>query len=322
MWRYRCGMNAPNTTHPVAEREIAGTRRFNRFYTRKIGVLEEGLVDTPFSLAEARVLYELAHREATTSVTLCRDLGLDAGYLSRILARFTKQGLITRTRSIQDGRERPILLTVRGRKAFATLNDATDQQIVALLEPLPQRARRDLVDAMAAIERLLDAPKAAAPAEVILRAPKPGDFGWVIHRHAVLYAHEYGFDISFERLVASIVAQFAENFDAAREACWIAEYEGDVVGSVFLVRDSDAVARLRLLYVEPTARGLGIGAKLVDACVAQARTFGYRRLTLWTQKNLLAARHIYQAAGFTLAHEQPHHAFGQDLVEQDWTLDL
>jgi DNA-binding MarR family transcriptional regulator/N-acetylglutamate synthase-like GNAT family acetyltransferase len=307
---------------PVAARQIAGARRFNRFYTRKIGVLEEGLVDTPFTLAEARVLYELSRRATTTSVALCRDLGLDAGYLSRILTRLARQGLVARTRSPEDGRERPIALTARGRKAFAGLNRATETQIAAMLEPLAPGARHDLVAAMERIEHLLDGPAARSAAEVVLRPPRAGDLGWVIHRHGALYAEEHGFDASFEHLVASIVAQFAAQFDPAREACWIAEYAGEVVGSVFLVRESDAVGRLRLLYVEPAARGLGIGVKLVAACIDQARAFGYRRLTLWTQGSLIAARRIYQAAGFVLVEERPHRAFGQDLVEQDWMLEL
>lgn len=306
----------------VAERQVAATRRFNRFYTHRIGVLDDGLVDSPYSLTEARVLYELAHRDTATSVALGRELGIDAGYLSRILARFAKQGLLTRTRSTGDARERPIALTARGRKAFAVLDRATERQIAELLTPLTPADRRDVVGAMERIERLLAPPPPRSGDEVILRDPRPGDLGWAIHRHGALYAEEYGFDASFEHLVAAIVAQFAKNFDPSRERCWIAEHGGEVAGSIFLVRESDAVARLRLLYVEPSARGLGIGAKLVAACIAQARDFGYRRLTLWTQNNLLAARHIYQAAGFTLTHEQPHHAFGQDLVEQDWTLEL
>ena len=310
-------------TRPVAQRQIAGARRFNRFYTRKIGVLDEGLVDTPFTLTEARVLYELAHREKATSVALCCDLGLDAGYLSRILARFSKDGLMTRTRSAEDGRERPIALTARGRKAFATLNEASDKQVADLLAPLPPQTRLDLIGAMTAIERILDASAhTPAPTEVVLREPKPGDLGWVVHRHAVLYAQEYGYDISFEHLVASIAAQYVENFDATREASWIAEYDGAPVGAIFLMRETDDVARLRLFFVEPSARGLGIGAKLVAACVAQARTFGYRRLILWTQNNLLSARRIYQAAGFKLMREKPHRSWGQDLVGQDWELEL
>lgn len=306
----------------VAERQIAATRRFNRFYTHRIGVLDDGLVDSPYSLTEARVLYELAHRDAVTSVALGRELGIDAGYLSRILARFARQGLLTRTRSTSDARARPIALTARGRKAFAGLDRATERQIAGLLAPLTPAERRGLVGAMGRIERLLAAAPSRSGDEVILRDPRPGDLGWVIHRHGALYAEEYGFDASFEHLVAAIIAQFAKGFDASRERSWIAEHGGEIVGSIFLVRESDTVARLRLLYVEPSARGLGIGAKLVAACIAQARDFGYRRLTLWTQNNLLAARHIYQAAGFTLTHEQPHRAFGQDLVEQDWVLEL
>ncbi|HEY1720208.1 MAG TPA: helix-turn-helix domain-containing GNAT family N-acetyltransferase [Magnetospirillaceae bacterium] len=313
---------------PVAARQIAGTRQFNRFYTRRIGVLEEGLTGTSFTLTEARVLYELAHRDATTSVVLCRDLGIDAGYLSRILARFAKRGLTSRTRSAEDGRERPIVLTARGRKVFAGINQASDKQITALLAPLPPRARQDLLGAMTTIEKLLDAPTAsngagdAKPAEVILRAPKPGDLGWVVHRHGALYAAEYGYEASFEHMVAVIAAQFAKNFDPAREACWIAEYQGEVAGAIFLMKESDEMARLRLFYVEPSARGLGIGSKLVAACIAGARQFGYHKLTLWTQTELVSARRIYAAAGLTVVGEKPHHSWGRDLIGQDWMMEL
>ncbi len=303
-------------------RQIAATRRFNRFYTREIGVLEEGLLKTGFSLTEARVLYELAHRQAPTSTALCSDLGLDPGYLSRILARFAKRKLTTRSRSATDGRERPVALTAAGRRAFAGLDRATDRQIADLLSDLSDTQRRELVAAMIRIEGFLGDAAERSGGEVVLRPPRPGDMGWVIHRHGALYAEEYGFDASFEHLVAEIIAAFVKNHDPRRERAWIAELDGAVAGSIFLVRESDEVGRLRLLFVEPWARGHGIGARLVAACIDQARASGYNRLTLWTQSNLLAARRIYQAAGFRLEREHPHRAFGQNLVEQDWSLDL
>lgn len=318
----RSKAGADKTGRQPTRDQIAATRRFNRFYTGRIGVLEEGLLKSGFSLTEARVLYELAHRQTPTSTALCRDLALDPGYLSRILARFAERRLTTRSRSATDGRERPIALTSAGRKAFAALDRASDRQIAALLAGLPDGRRRELIAAMDRIESILEGGNSAAGTEAILRQPRPGDMGWVIHRHAALYAEEYGFDTSFEHLVAEIVAGFVKHHDPNRERVWIADLNGAVAGSIFLVRESDMLARLRLLYVEPWARGHGIGARLVAACIDQARAFGYHRLTLWTQSNLLAARRIYQAAGFHLEREHAHHAFGQDLVEQDWSLAL
>ena len=305
----------------IATRHVAAMRRFNRFYTQRIGVLEEGLTGSDFSLAEARLLYELAHRKGTTAVVLGHDLGLDQGYLSRILARFARSGLVARTRSATDGRERPLALTARGRKEFARLDRAAQRQIAALLGGLSPHSRGALTGAMGRIERLLGgtSPKTE---RFILRPPKPGDLGWVVHRHGALYASEYGWDASFETLVAGIVADFARSSDPTRERCWIAEAGGAVVGSVFLVRESDTVAKLRLLYVEPETRGMGIGAHLVADCVAFARAAGYRTLTLWTNDILVSARRLYEAAGFRLIREAPHHSFGKNLVEQSWSLEL
>jgi DNA-binding MarR family transcriptional regulator/GNAT superfamily N-acetyltransferase len=305
----------------VARNHIAAMRRFNRFYTQRIGVLEEGLTGSDYSLAEARLLYELAHRKGVTAVALGGDLGLDQGYLSRILARFAKSGLVVRSRSAADGRERPLALTARGRKEFARLNRAAERQIGGLLGSLAPRERLALTGAMERIERLLGGTPGKAD-RFTLRAPRPGDLGWIVHRHGALYASEYGWDASFETLVVGIVAAFAKDNDSAYERCWVADIDGAVVGSVFLVRESDSVAKLRLLYVEPEARGLGIGARLVAECVAFARSAGYRTLTLWTNDILVSARRLYEAAEFRLIREAPHHSFGKDLVEQTWSLEL
>lgn len=303
------------------ERQVAAVRRFNRFYTQKIGVLEEGLLHSAFSLTEARVLYELANRDDPAAADLCRDLGLDAGYLSRILARLVRQGLVTKTASESDGRRRRLALTEVGRATFAQLEDASRRQVAALLADLAPAARRRLLGAMGAVERIMGG---GAPAAVpyILRPPRPGDLGRVVSRHGALYTEEYGWDDSFEGFVAGIVADFAREHDPRRERCWIAEREDEAVGAVFLVRHTDSVAKLRLFYVEPEARGLGIGRHLVDEAIRFARQAGYAKLSLWTNDILIAARRIYEAAGFVLVREEPHHSFGRDLVGQDWELDL
>jgi DNA-binding MarR family transcriptional regulator/GNAT superfamily N-acetyltransferase len=295
-------------------------RRFNRFYTQRIGVLEEGLLKSPFSLAQVRVLYELAHRERPTAAALARDLGLDQAYLSRILARFEKEGLIARAASASDGRQTEVSLTESGLATFAPLERATDQAVAAMLSRLSPVDRDRLLSAMARIEALLGEPNGHAP--FVIRGARPGDYGWVVSRQGVLYAAEYGWDETFEALVAEIVAAFIRNFDPGREGCWLAERGGEVVGSVFLVREPDAVGKLRLLYVEPEARGLGIGRRLVAECIAAARRAGYGKLTLWTNDILVSARRIYEAAGFRLASEERHHSFGKDLVGQFWELVL
>lgn len=309
---------------PVAaerDRRIAAIRRFNRFYTQKIGVLEEGLLHSPFSLAEARVLYELAHRETATATEIGRDLGLDAGYLSRILRGFAKHRLIEKRAAETDRRQSLLRLTAKGQDAFAPLNARSREQIGALLDALRPAQQKGLTDAMSAIETLLEAP-AERRAPYILRTHRPGDMGWVVQRHGALYASEYGWDDTFEALVAEIVAEFLRKLDPKRERCWIAEKDGTNVGSVFLVKKSPAVAKLRLLLVEPGARGLGIGARLVNECVAFARACGYRQLTLWTQSILTPARTIYAAAGFRKTAEEPHRSFGADLVGETWDLKL
>jgi DNA-binding MarR family transcriptional regulator/GNAT superfamily N-acetyltransferase len=303
------------------DRRVAALRRFNRFYTRRIGVLQEELLSSPFSLTEARVLYELAHRAQPTASELARELGLDAGYLSRILGSFERRGLIGRQPSKVDARQSLLSLTGAGREAFAPLDERSRTEIGAMLQPLPASAQARLIEAMRTIESLLGAPTEPS-APYLLRTHQPGDVGWIMHRHGVLYAEEYGFDESFEALVAKVAAEFVESFEPKRERCWIAEREGEIVGSVLLVRASDEVAKLRLLLVEPAARGLGIGARLVEECERFARRAGYRRITLWTNSILHAARHIYEKAGYRLIREEPHHSFGQDLVGETWELEL
>jgi DNA-binding MarR family transcriptional regulator/GNAT superfamily N-acetyltransferase len=302
------------------EARIVAVRRFNRFYTRQIGVLGDYL-DSPFSLTETRVLYELAHRDGLTATTLAAELGLDAGYLSRILRRFEHRGLLQRTRSKADGRRAHLLLTARGRKAFAPLNRRSRDEVAALLGRLPAAQQERLVEALRTIEELLAAP-AERTSPYVLRAHQPGDLGWVVHRHAVLYAEEFGWNEEFEALVARVVADFVKRYDPRRDRCWIAEKDGQPVGSVFCVRRSPRVAQLRLLLLEPSARGVGLGARLVDECVRFARRAGYRTLTLWTNSVLIAARRLYQAAGFRLVASEPHHSFGHDLVGETWELEL
>jgi DNA-binding MarR family transcriptional regulator/GNAT superfamily N-acetyltransferase len=305
----------------MSDRTVAAVRSFSRFYTRRIGLLGEGHLHSPFSLTEVRVLYELAHRQGLTASELSRDLGLDAGYLSRILLKFRKRGFLERKRSASDGRQSHLLLTGKGRRAFAPLDRDASQEVAKVLSALSGKEQGRLVDAMRTIEQLLDTrPESKAP--YLLRPHQPGDMGWVIHRHGVLYAREYGYDERFEALVAEIAAKFIQNFDAKRERCWIAEKDGEIAGSVFLVKQSKAVAKLRLLLVEPAARGLGIGKRLVEECIRFARQAGYRTITLWTQEELHAAQHIYERAGFRMVREQPHREFGIPMVGQIWEMEL
>jgi DNA-binding MarR family transcriptional regulator/GNAT superfamily N-acetyltransferase len=302
---------------------IASVRHFSRFYTRRIGLLHEGLLGGPLSLTEGRVIYELGRHGATTAARLGARLDLDPGYLSRILRGFEAQGLIGRRPAASDGRQSIVDLTEAGCRMFAVIDARSASEIGALLARLRPAQQDRLVAALRTAESLLgaeDVPGAEAP--YVLRPPRPGDMGWIVARHGALYAEEYGWDEQFEALVADIVAQFVRTSDKARERCWIAEMDGDVVGSVFLVRHTDEVGKLRLLYVEPRARGLGVGRHLVEECIGTAREFGYRRLTLWTNDVLHAARRIYQQAGFQLVVAEPHHSFGHDLVGQTWELDL
>jgi len=305
---------------------IEAVRRFNRFYTRKIGVLQAGLLDSRFSLTEVRVLYELAHREKTTATELGRELGLDAGYLSRMLRDFIAQGLVTRKASPADSRQHLLNLTPRGRKVFARLNARSQQEVRALLRDVSGADQSRLLEAMNTIQRLLHktsngAGRATKP-PVVLRLPQPGDLGWVVHRHGALYAQEYGYDERFEALVAQIAAEFVQNFDRKRERCWIAEKDGEIVGSVMLVKKSPTVAKLRLLLVEPSARGLGLGRRLISECVNFARQAGYKKITLWTQSELHAARHLYKQAGFRLVETRKHRDFGNMSVAEIWDLSL
>jgi len=308
-------------SNPVSDDLIAAVRAFNRFYTRRLGVLEQQLLDSPFSLTEARVLYELAHRDNLSAKTIGSELGLDAGYLSRIVQNFQDKGLITRKASAADRRQYDLGLTAKGRQAFGRLNRSSHDDVAAMLSALPPRSGERLVQAMATIERLLESPVGATPAAT-LREPRPGDMGWVVQSHGASYAAEYGFDASFEALVAEIAAKFLASYDASRERCWIADIGGVQVGSVFLVRHSDDVAKLRLLLVDPAGRGQGLGHRLVAECIAFARQCGYRKITLWTQSILVAARKIYQDTGFVLVATEPHRSFGQDLIGETWEREL
>ncbi|MBO9558355.1 MAG: MarR family transcriptional regulator [Caulobacter sp.] len=308
----------------IPETEIDALRAFNRLYTRKLGLLNPRLDNSPFSLTEARILYELAYRDDPSGAEITRALDLDPAQLSRTLKRFEARGLVETAPHPGGGRSRSIRLTATGRETFTALERNTRDAVGDLLASLPASGRESLLAATTAIRRAFDAPPDAGPvSEVVLRDPRPGDLGWIIHRQMVLYAQEYGWNQDYEALVARILADFVQIFDPAREAAWIAELDGRVVGSIFLVRGDEAeVGKLRLLYVEPDARGRGVGAMLVDACIERARAVGYRRLDLWTNSVLTAARRIYQRAGFVLVDESPNHQFGKDLISQTWSLDL
>jgi DNA-binding MarR family transcriptional regulator/GNAT superfamily N-acetyltransferase len=306
----------------LPDERIAAVRRFNRFYTRKIGVLHEGLLGSPLSLTEGRVLYELAQRAPTTASELAGELTLDSGYLSRVLSGFDKRGFVERRPSDEDARQIILTLTDLGRDMFATINARSHDEIATMLSPLSGADQAKLVKALETVEALLGDRRATGAPAYILRSHQPGDIGWIIHRHGALYAEEYGLDETFEALVARIAAAFIENFDRRRERCWIAERDDEIVGSVVLVKDSEETAKLRLLYVEPGSRGLGIGTRLVSECVGFARRAGYCQIALWTNDVLVSARRIYQAAGFCLVREEPHHSFGRELVGQYWELPL
>ena len=300
--------------------QVRALRAFNRFYTRKIGVID-GVASRPFSLAEARVLYELAHREQPTATDIRKDLGLDAGYMSRILRDLERRKLVSGRRSEKDERRRFLSLTIKGREAFARLDARSNRDVAAMLEGLSERQRAQLVDAVQTVRRLLgDKQEASTP--YLLRFHQPGDMGWIVHRQAVLYAEEYGWDETYEALAAEIVARFLKNYDAKREHAWVAEKDGERVGAVLVAKESDEVAKLRLLHVEAQARGLGIGKRLVEECIRFARQAGYQKMTLWTQSNLHAARHIYQKVGFQVVRAEKHHSFGKDLTAETWDLSL
>jgi len=296
-------------------------REFNRFYTRRIGALGDAHLGSDFSLTEVRVLYELAHRDHPTAAEIADVLALDRGYLSRTLRSFKRRKLITTETSRKDRRQTLLSLTAAGRKAFAPLDRGARDIIAGLLQPLGENAQRRVLAAMHDIRTTLadDQPTSEA---FTLRAHRPGDMGWVVQRHGLLYCQEYGWDERFEALVARVVADFVDHFDAARERCWIAERNGEPVGSIFIVSKSKTVAKLRLLLVDPSARGLGIGERLVDELIAFARNVGYRKIQLWTQSNLASARRIYAAKGFTLVAEEGHDLFGSPLVAETWELRL
>lgn len=307
---------------------VDAVRRFNRFYTRRIHVLDEAHLKSDLSLTAVRVMYELAHEDAMSAADLARELDLDAGYLSRILADLGRRQLVTRQRATDDARVSRIRLTARGRARYAVLDTRASDDIATLLEPLGDTSQHRLVAAMEAITSILDdgttqdGARKAAP--YLLRTHRPGDLGWMVWRHDVLYSDEYGWDERFTALVARVVSDFVTNYDPAHERCWIAERDGENVGSVMAVRHPErpGVAKLRLLLVEPSARGLGVGRRLVDECIRFSRQTGYHTLTLWTNSVLVAARRIYEAAGFQLVHEAPHDEFGHDLIGQTWEMSL
>jgi DNA-binding MarR family transcriptional regulator/GNAT superfamily N-acetyltransferase len=303
---------APETVNTV--------RSFNRFYTRVIGLLNEGLLQTPYSLSEARVIFELGKGDATEVVALRRELGLDAGYLSRVLSRLESEGLVRRTRLQTDARRQTARLTPKGRKAFRELDRRSANEVGRLLERLSNEEQARLMAAMTNIRRVLEG--SPRPLAYVLRSPRAGDFGWVVSRHGVVYAQEYGWDHSFEALVARIVADYVDHRDIVREEAWIAELDGEPVGCVFCVRKDDSTAQLRLMLVEPRARGMGIGTRLCQECIRFARSVGYEQIMLWTNDVLVDARRIYERLGFRLGEEGSHHSFGHDLVGQNWWLKL
>jgi DNA-binding MarR family transcriptional regulator/GNAT superfamily N-acetyltransferase len=301
---------------------VAEVRAFTRFYTAVIGVLDEGLLGTPYSVTEARVLFELAQSDATDVADLRRGLRLDSGYMSRIAARLEADGLVTRAPSGRDARRQVLALTPRGQEVFADLDARSADQVAHLLDKLGEADQERLVTAMGTVRSLLGAAQGdglpATARTVVLREPGPGDLGWVVARHGAVYAAEYGWNAEFEGLVARIVADYAAAHDPRREAAWIAELDGEPVGCVFCVARDDTTAQLRILLVDPAARGLGIGARLVAECLRFATAAGYESMMLWTNDVLTSARRIYEAAGFRLVDEEPHHSFGQDLVGQVW----
>jgi DNA-binding MarR family transcriptional regulator/GNAT superfamily N-acetyltransferase len=316
-------MSTTSLPSATIEERVAAVRRFSRFYTNVLGLLEEGLLETPYSLTETRVMFELAAAGQPMDTSgLRRRLNIDPGYLSRVLAQLQKAGLIARQQSPTDGRRQLVGLTEPGREVFRDLDQRSSDQVSELLSRLPESRQRDLARAMSLVQNILDDSPLERPAAYVLRSPGPGDLGWVVRQHGLLYADEYHFDAEFEALVARIVADYANDHDPRREAAWIAEVNGEPAGCAFCVRKDDSTAQLRLLLVDPAARGLGIGARLVSECVSFARRAGYAELVLWTQDSLTAALHVYAAAGFQLVDQERHHSFGHDLVGQTWRLAL
>jgi len=318
-------MPAVATVSRETESRVAAMRRFSRFYTRRLGVLDDRFLGSPFSLAEARVLYELAQRDRPTATEIGASLDLDAGYLSRILRGFAERGLVTKTPAPEDRRQSRLALTAKGRKAYAPLERRSHDDVAAMLGALADTDQQRVLACMGTIERLIGEPLRAAdakPPAYVLREPHTGDMGWVVARHAALYAQEYGWGVRFEGLCAEIVAQMIASHDPEYDRHWIAEMDGEPVGSVFCVKASDEVAKLRLLLVEPTARGHGIGTRLVDECITFARAAGYRKMTLWTHSVLVGARRIYQAAGFRLVETKKHADWGVPVVGETWEMEL
>ena len=302
---------------------IPAIRHFNRFYTRQIGLLREGWLHSQFSLSEVRVLYEIAHRDRPTAAGMAKDLEIDSGYLSRMLRGFQVRGLLQKSRSQADARQHLLELTQKGAAVFAALDDRQTKEVGEMLGHIAEPEQRRLVAAMQAIERAFHPTPQQPATPYILREHRPGDMGWVIYRHGILYSEEYSYDENFEALVAEIAAKFIQNLDRRRERCWIAERDGENVGCIFLIKKSKMVAKLRLLLVEPSARGLGIGKRLVAECVRFARQAGYKKITLWTQSELTGARHLYEEAGFALVKKTSHNSWGrQGLVAEVWDLKL
>jgi DNA-binding MarR family transcriptional regulator/GNAT superfamily N-acetyltransferase len=314
-------MKSNISSSATLESQIATVRGFSRFYTRKLGIIEPKLLASPWTLQEARIIYEVAQHESCTATELVGTLGLDAGFLSRTLQALQRRQIVARKPSRADRRANEISLTAKGRAAFAELDRRSREEVGALLTTLDDRERAIIVNAMTTIEQVLE-PPAQKPAGFMLRSHRPGDIGWIVSRHGAVYAQEYDWDISFEALAAEITAQFLRSYDSRREQCWIAEIDGEPVGSIFLVKASDDIAKIRLLLVEKKARGLGVGRALVEQCIRFAGDAGYRSITLWTQSILIAARGIYQRAGFRRVGEQPHHSFGVDLIGETWELAL
>jgi DNA-binding MarR family transcriptional regulator/GNAT superfamily N-acetyltransferase len=314
-------MKSNISSSPALESQIAAIRGFSRFYTRKLGIIEPKLLASPWTLQEARIIYEIAQHENCTATDLVRTLGLDAGFLSRTLQALQRRQIVARRPSKADRRASELALTAKGRAAFAELDRRSRDEVGALLAGLDDRERSAIVDAMAVIEQVLE-PPAQKPAGFLLRSHRPGDIGWIVSRHGAIYAQEYGWDISFEALAAEITAQFLRSWDPRREQCWIAEIGGEPVGSIFLVRASDEIAKIRLLLVEKKARGLGVGRALVEQCIRFASDAGYSSITLWTQSILVAARGIYQRAGFQCVRQEKHHSFGVDLIGETWEMKL
>jgi DNA-binding MarR family transcriptional regulator/GNAT superfamily N-acetyltransferase len=311
----------------ISAAQIARVRAFNRDYTRRIGVLSEGLLDSPYSLTEVRVMYEIAHRRDVTAGELAEDLDLDRGYLSRLLKGFETKKLLVRTPSAEDGRRQHLRLTPAGMRVFVPLEERSQEQVRGMLSALDEGRRRAVLAAMDTIQGALtehgqEPQGQQPPRQLTLRGHRPGDMGWVVQRHGEIYHQEYGWNEEFEALVAEIAAEFVRKLDVTRERCWIAESDERRVGCIFLVARNAEIAKLRLLLVEPDARGLGVGRALVAECVRFAREAGYRKIVLWTQENLTAARRIYSNEGFVKTVREPHRSFGHDLVGETWELEL